>query len=113
LPLYQRALQIDATIDDHHSAATDWYSYAGFLREAGFPVRFAYASILKSQSLLGSDATEKELTATNRVRKELEHELGPQAAVIRGNPEPTWRDAITLKTPVAQLKSVSSNKGAK
>src|SRR5581483_5676122 len=78
LPLYQRALQIDAAINDSRSNAADWYAYAVFLRGAGVPVRFSYASILRSQALLAGNANEKESAAINRVRTELERVLGPK-----------------------------------
>ena len=97
LPLYQRALQLDAELDDQHSEGVDWYMYATFLRNAGFPARFVYASLLKSESLLSSGAQGEEAATASRVRKELERQLGPQAAVISHNPEPIWREALELK----------------
>jgi hypothetical protein len=71
--------------------------YATFLRNAGFPARFVYASLLKSESLLSSGAQGEEAATASRVRKELERQLGPQAAVISHNPEPIWREALELK----------------
>ena len=50
LRFYQRALQLDATMDDRHNEAVDWYNYALFLHEAGFPPRLSYASLLKSKA---------------------------------------------------------------
>ncbi|MGA8151323.1 MAG: tetratricopeptide repeat protein [Terriglobales bacterium] len=97
LPLYQRALQLDAGLDDHHNEAVDWYLYATFLRNSGFPTRLAYASLLKSQTLLSSDSSRAEATSASRARKELEQRLGPQATAIQRNPEPVWREALELK----------------
>ena len=98
LPLYQRALQLDVGLDDHHSEAVDWYTYAMFLRGAGFPARFVYASLLKSQALLSSDSNDQEVAAASRVRKELERQLGPQASsAISRNPEPILHEALELK----------------
>ncbi len=97
LPLYQAALQLDAGLDDQHSEAVDWYIYAMFLRDTGFPARLAYASLLKSQSLLSSDGKSREAAAASRVREELERQLGPQASVISHNPEPILREALELK----------------
>jgi tetratricopeptide (TPR) repeat protein len=97
LPLYQRALQLDAGLDDLHSEAVDWYMYAMFLRGADFPARLVYASVLKSQSLLSSDSNAEEVAAASRVRKELERQLGSQASAISRNPEPLWHEALELK----------------
>jgi hypothetical protein len=96
LALYQRALQLDAGLDDHHSEAADWYMYAMFLRDTGFATRLVYASLLKSQAL-SSDSNDQEGAAASRVRKELEQELGPQASAIRRNTEPTLKEAIELR----------------
>jgi tetratricopeptide (TPR) repeat protein len=97
LPLYQKALQLDAALDDHHGGAVDWYMYATFLRDAGFPTRLAYASVLKSQALLSSDSKGQEAVAAARVRQDLEQQLGPQASRIVRNPEPLWQEALSLK----------------
>jgi tetratricopeptide (TPR) repeat protein len=97
LPLYQRALQLDAGLDDRHSEAVDWYLYAMFLRDAGFPARFVYASLLKSQSLWSSDSSGQEVAAASRIRTELERQLGPQASTISRNLEPLLHEALELK----------------
>ncbi len=97
LPLYQRALQLDAGQADRHSEAVDWYMYATFLRDNGFPPRFAYASLLKSQSLLSSDVNGREAAAASQARKQLEQQLGSQAAFISRNPEPVLHEALELK----------------
>jgi tetratricopeptide (TPR) repeat protein len=97
LPLYQAALRLDAGVNDPHSEGVDWFMYATFLRDAHFPPRFAYASLLKSQSLLGTDTKSQDVDATQRVRKELESELGSQAPVISRHPEPLWHEALELK----------------
>src|SRR5208282_2864891 len=74
LPLYQQALQLDAGLNDHPNEAVDWYMYAMFLRDKGFPARFVYASLLKSRSLLPSDddANSKKKPASSHSRQ------GPQ-----------------------------------
>jgi hypothetical protein len=102
LPLYQAALQLDAGLDDRHSEAVDWYMYAMFLRDAGFPARFVYASLLRSQSLLLSSnakdsAKDQDVSTANRARKELERQLGPQASGISRDPDPILREALELK----------------
>jgi tetratricopeptide (TPR) repeat protein len=97
LLLYQRALQLDAGLDDHHSEAVDWYMYAMFLRSTGFPARFVYASLLKSEGLFSSASNDREVSAASRARKELERELGAQASAISRNPEPILHEALELK----------------
>ena len=97
LPLFQRALQLDAVLDDPHSGAVDWCVYAMFLRDSGFPIRLAYASVLKSQTLLSSDSNGQQATAAGRIRKDLEQRLGPQASLISHNPTPLWQEALQLK----------------
>jgi hypothetical protein len=97
LPLYQTAIQLDAGLNDHYSEGVDWYMYAMFLRDTGFPARFVYASLLKSQSLLSSDTNGQEVAAMAQVRKELEQKLGPQASIISHNPEPFLHEALELK----------------
>lgn len=97
LPLYQSALQIDAGLNDQHSEGVDWYMYALFLRDTGFPARLVYASVLKSQSLLSSDAKGQDAAAASRLGKELERQLGPQASAISHNPEPILHEALELK----------------
>ncbi|MGA7291556.1 MAG: hypothetical protein WBW53_12260 [Terriglobales bacterium] len=97
LPLYQSALQLDAGLDDPHSEAVDWYQYALFLRSAGFPSRFVYACLLKSQSLLSSDSNRQDIAEVSRVRQELERQLGSQTSAINHNLEPTLREALALK----------------
>ena len=97
LPLYQKALQLDAEVQDNHSQAIDWYSYAMFLRQTGFPPNLAYAGLLKSQALFPSNSSDAEIAATTKARKELEQQLGPQAAGIRKNVEPVVQQALQLK----------------
>jgi tetratricopeptide (TPR) repeat protein len=97
LPLYQRALQLDAELDDPHSSGVDWCLYAMFLRNSGFPTRLAYGSVLKSQTLLSSDSNSQEAMAAGRIRKDLERRLGPEASLILRNPKPLWQEALELK----------------
>jgi tetratricopeptide (TPR) repeat protein len=101
LPLYQRALQLDAGLDDHPNEAVDWYMYAMFLRDRGFPSRFVYASLLKAQSLLSLDAAanskNQQAADGSKARKELERQLGPEASVITRNLETILQEARELK----------------
>jgi len=97
LPLYQRALQLDSALSDPLNSGVDWCVYAMFLRDSGFPIRLAYASVLKSQTLLSSDSNGQQATTAARIRKDLEHRLGPQASFISRNPQPLVQEALELK----------------
>jgi hypothetical protein len=97
LPLYQSALQIDTELGDRHSAAIDWYMYAVFLRSVGFPSRFAYASLLKSQELFPPDSNDQNVAEAKQIRKELEQQLGPQVSAVSSNTERISEEALELK----------------
>jgi tetratricopeptide (TPR) repeat protein len=97
LSLYQRALHLDAELDDRHSEAVDWYMYAMFLRDTGFPARLVYASLLRSDTLLASDPEDQEVAEARQARKELERKLGPEAFAINRKPEALLREALALK----------------
>jgi len=96
VPLYQRALQLDAGLNDPQSEAVDWYGYAVALKDSNFPARLVYASVLKSESLGSSEAGAAEGNPGRAMQKELEQRLGAEAAAIRRNPEPTLREALAL-----------------
>ena len=98
LPLYQRALQLDAGLNDPQSEAVDWYGYAVSLQDSGFPARLVYASVLKSESLGSSKMSGPEEDSVRKMQKELEQRLGPEAVAIRHNPEPLLREALELNS---------------
>lgn len=97
LPLYQKALQLDAEVQDNHSQAVDWYLYSMFLRQEGYSANLVYAGLLKSQQLFPPNSSDAEVAAAAKARKELEQQLGPQAASIRKNSEPLIAQALELK----------------
>jgi tetratricopeptide (TPR) repeat protein len=99
VPLYQRALQLDAGLNDPQSEAVDWYGYAVSLQDSGFPARFVYASVLKSESLGSSQSSGPAGDSARNLQKELEQRLGSEAATIRHNPEPVLREALELNFP--------------
>ena len=104
LRLYQRALQLDASMDDRRSEAVDWYNYALFLRDAGFPPRLSFASLLKSEELLKFAPDTREAKSFAKTLEEFEKPLGSEAARIRKNPEAAQRQALTLVRPSINLK---------
>jgi tetratricopeptide (TPR) repeat protein len=104
LRLYQHALQLDASMNDRHSEAVDWYNYALFLREAGFPPRLSFASLLKSEELMKFAPDSPEAKAFAKTLQEFEKPLGNEAARIRRNPEPAQRQALSLARPSIKLQ---------
>ena len=104
LRLYQHALQLDASMDDRHSEAVDWYNYALFLREAGFPPRLSFASLLKSEELMKFAPESADAKSFAKTMAEFEKPLGSEAARIRKNPEDAQRQALTLVRPSIKLK---------
>ncbi len=104
LRFYQRALQLDATMDDRHNEGVDWYNYALFLHEAGFPPRLSYASLLKSQALMKFTPDSEEARSFAKTLGEFEKPLGTEAARIRQNPEPIQKQALTLSRPSIKVR---------
>ncbi|HWX92185.1 MAG TPA: hypothetical protein VNY29_06100 [Terriglobales bacterium] len=96
LRLYQHALQLDASLSDRHNEAVDWYNYALFLRDAGFPARLSYASLLKSKTLLQFVPDAPDAKSIAKALLELEKPLGPEAVAIRRHPEPVQQQALAL-----------------
>jgi len=97
LRLYQNALELDAAVNDARTEATDWYSYALFLRDSGFPPRLAYACLLKSESLMKplKDASAQQSVAL--VRMEIGKKLGWRATQLQRNSESALTEALALK----------------
>jgi tetratricopeptide (TPR) repeat protein len=104
LRLYQHALQLDAAMDDRQNEAVDWYNYAFFLRDAGFPPRLSFASLLKSEQLIKFAPDSAEAKSFARTLEEFEKPLGSEAARIRKNPEPAQRQALMLVRPSIKLQ---------
>jgi tetratricopeptide (TPR) repeat protein len=101
LALYQHALQLDVDVNDPGSEATDWYSYALFLRDSGFPPRLAYACLLKSESLMNTIKDSKDASAIEAVvlaRTEVGKKLGATAANLQRDPQRAIQEALSLKT---------------
>jgi len=96
LPLFQRALLLDASLNDRRSEAVDWYTYAMFLRDAGYPIRLAFAGLLKSEATIKADPGSPEAKLFARSIQECEKSLGREAAIIRRNPSPLQQQALAL-----------------
>jgi len=94
LPLYQKALRIDAGLDDRKAEALDWYNYAILLKHAGFPARLVYASLEKSKSLAGTDTSGDQLARIVTAEQEEAEVLPKQDAGVRKNPNPAITEAL-------------------
>ncbi len=97
LQLYQQALQLDSSNGDDSASAEDWFAYGRFLEDAGFPARLAYACIVKSTNIAQSlpiPAVPESLAAAE---KQMEKQLGREAASVRRDPEPLLREALALR----------------
>jgi tetratricopeptide (TPR) repeat protein len=97
LRVYQNALELDSSVNDPRTEATDWYSYALFLRDSGFPPRLAYTCLLKSESLLKPLKDASAQQSVTLVRIEVGKKLGVQAAQLQRNPDAALREAMALK----------------
>jgi tetratricopeptide (TPR) repeat protein len=96
LRLYQHALQLDASLGDPHNEALDWYNYAIFLHDAGFPVRLSYASLLKSEALMEFLPDAPDAKSIAKALQEFDKNLGAEAVAIRRHPEPVQQQALAL-----------------
>jgi tetratricopeptide (TPR) repeat protein len=97
LRLYQRALQLDATMSDNAATALDWQAYAQFLEQSGFPPRLAYACLVKAEAI-ADPRQDLQLSASTEMRKGLEQRVGAAAAAaIRRNPQPDLERALILR----------------
>ena len=101
LELYQHALILDSSVDDKASEAADWAAYGTFLSEAGFSPALAYACLIKSSSLLPSDAERSVANQIERGLSRLATRTGPEAAGIRRDPEPALKQALQLRAGVS------------
>ncbi len=97
LRLYQNALELDGSMNDPRTEATDWYSYALFLRDSGFPPRLAYACLLKSEALMKPLKDAPAQQSVTLVRTEVGKKVGVQAVQLQRNPGPALKEALALK----------------
>jgi tetratricopeptide (TPR) repeat protein len=97
LQLYQHALSLDESAGDDSAAAQDWFAYGRFLDDAGFPVRLAYACLVKSEDLTQALPNGALPDALSGVRKQMEKRLGGSSATIRRDLDPTLQEALALR----------------
>jgi hypothetical protein len=97
LQLYQQALQLDEVAGDRRSAADDWFTYGRFLEDEGFPLRYAYACFLKSQSVTQSLSDNSIPPALTEAIKRAARKVGPEASKLRRDPEPVIAEVVSLR----------------
>ncbi|PYX34508.1 MAG: hypothetical protein DMG80_02025 [Acidobacteria bacterium] len=96
LSRYQEALKLDRAANDLAAEAIDWQAYGVFLNTAGYPKRFAYACVVRSETLLVKDNSAP-VPSPTQLRAELESSLGKQALAIRRDPASLLEQALQLK----------------
>jgi tetratricopeptide (TPR) repeat protein len=99
LGLYQHALTLDRRVDDRQSEAADWYSYALFLRSAGFPSRVIYPCQVRAEFLMQSLKDSTDLSSVKSLRQAAENQLAAEAPGPERNPQAALEDALHLRAP--------------
>lgn len=92
---YQRALALDASLDDPVSASSDWINYGKFLHSHQLPERFVLACFLRAEELVKSRPGPV-LTAAVQARTESEARLGREAAAVRNFRATMAKEALNL-----------------
>ncbi len=76
---YQRALRLDAGLNDPQSAAVDWFNYGQFLRRQKQPDKLVLACLLRAEKLMG-ETPSAEGAAIRQAKSEVEASVGSKAA---------------------------------
>jgi tetratricopeptide (TPR) repeat protein len=92
---FQRALALDASLDDARNAASDWLNYGEFLRRQHKPERFVFACMLRAENLMKTTPGD-ELSVIANARAESEVRLGRDAAVVRRESEAVAKETLSL-----------------
>jgi len=102
---YQRAVQIDATLSDPRSAASDWFNYAQFLRKEQQPERYVFACLLHAENLLQNVPSASDvLPVVLEGRKESEARLGKEAAAVKRNLDDLVVQSLRLQVSAPAAK---------
>ncbi len=99
LGLYQHALTLDRAVDDRQSEAADWYSYALFLRSAGFPPRVLYPCLVRAEFLMQSLKDSTDLSRVKLLRQAAENQLAAEAPGPERDQQVPLEDALHLRAP--------------
>jgi tetratricopeptide (TPR) repeat protein len=100
---YQRALQLDATLSDPRSTASDWFNYAQFLRKQHQPEGYVFAGLLHAENVLQNTPGD-ELTVVSQARKESEARLGVESGVVRRKLDEIVAESLTLQISALAAK---------
>jgi tetratricopeptide (TPR) repeat protein len=92
---FQRALTLDASLDDPRNAASDWLNYGEFLRREHQPERFVFACMVRAEELMKTTPGD-ELSVIVNARAESEARLGRDAATVRRQSEAIAKEALSL-----------------
>jgi tetratricopeptide (TPR) repeat protein len=97
LRLYQHALRLDESSGDRTANAEDWFAYGRFLEGAGFPVRLAYACLLKSEMLEDPlpDASQQQFRVD--ATKQAAARAGADGRTIRRDLDISLNEALALR----------------
>jgi Tfp pilus assembly protein PilF len=100
---YQHALELDAALADRRGAASDWFSYAQFLRKQKQPERYVFACLLHAENTLESTPGD-ELAVVSEARKESEARLGKESAAVRSKLDGIVRESLSLQVSAQSAK---------
>jgi hypothetical protein len=90
---------LDRAVDDRQSEAADWYSYALFLRSAGFPSRVIYPCLVRAEFLMQSLKDSTDLSSVKLLRQAAENQLAAEAPGAERNQQAPLEDALHLTAP--------------
>jgi tetratricopeptide (TPR) repeat protein len=92
---FQRALTLNASLDDPRNAASDWLNYGEFLRREHQPERFVFACMVRAEELMKT-IPGNELSVIVNARSESEARLGREAVGVRRQREEVATQALAL-----------------
>jgi tetratricopeptide (TPR) repeat protein len=102
---YQRALQLDASLSDPRSTASDWFNYAQFLRNEQQPERYVFACLLHAENLLQNvPGTTEVLSVVSEGRKESEARLGKETPAVKRNLDDLVAQSLRLQVSAPAAK---------
>jgi tetratricopeptide (TPR) repeat protein len=102
---YQRALQLDASLSDPRSTASDWFNYAQFLRKEQQPERYVFACLSHAENLLQNvPGTTEVLSVVSEGRKESEVRLGKETPAVKRNLDDLVAQSLRLQVSAPAAK---------
>jgi Tfp pilus assembly protein PilF len=102
---YQRALQLDASLSDPRSAASDWFNYGQFLHKQQQPERYVFACLLHAENLEQKVPDARDvLSVIAQGRKDSEARLGRDAVSVRLKADEMAAQSLSLKLAAEPAK---------